>query len=362
MGDERQLEAEQRLVGALYPAGGEAQRLADPRQALQGRALGGYVGQFAQLAQSHGDVVVLADHGQAGRAAIHLLGLMHQGEAFDDALAPALAGVEIEQQGFLAPLGQCLLAIQFPVTEPDPLLQHLLQFRIALQDQPDGLFRDHQQHHLGLGDHRGGLLLAQQTGLFAEHLTLPQGRQRVLGIVLGAHHPHPALAHHIEPAVLPLVLGEDGAALVHPLDADAADDLFQLITLDLAAQIEQPGDETAGGVDRHIVGDEALGIRIACQDRLEHLMRKIQQFGLGGGPDGGLMAVALEHRDLGEHLPLLAHPHADLLAPLLHEHAHRTLLDHIEAFARVARIAHGVAEIEAERSWPGRRSAPAPPP
>ena len=106
---------------------------------------------------------------------------------------------------------------------------------------------------------------------------------------------------------------------------------------------------TAGGVDRYIVGHIAIGVDIARQDGLEYLVGKVEQFGLSRCPHRGLVFVAFEYRDLAEDLPLLAYPHADLFALLLREQAHRALLDHIEPFAGLPGVADGIAELKAQR-------------
>jgi hypothetical protein len=69
------------------PRAPKPERLAGARQAVQGRALRGHVRQLAQFAEGDVDAVVTAQHRQAGRAAIHLLGLLDQGKALDDLLA-----------------------------------------------------------------------------------------------------------------------------------------------------------------------------------------------------------------------------------------------------------------------------------
>jgi hypothetical protein len=53
---------------------------------------------------------VLADHREAGSAAVHLLGLLDPGKALDDLLAKLGPGLQIEHDRLLAPLGNLLLA------------------------------------------------------------------------------------------------------------------------------------------------------------------------------------------------------------------------------------------------------------
>ncbi|MNX97914.1 hypothetical protein D3C86_1302970 [compost metagenome] len=351
--DERQLKALQRVARALHTARGEAERLARARQAVQRGAGGGHVGQLAQLAQRHRYAVVPADHRQAGGAAIHLLGLLHQCEAPDHALAELRLGMEIEQHRPLAPLGQLLLAVQLAVYRADAFLQHLAQPHVALQDQLDRLLGNHQQPRIGFGDGRGDLLLPHHTGPFAEDLALAERGEREGVAVLLAHDPHRALPHHVEAAVVAAVLLEDGLAGRHTLHAHAAHGVFEFALVQLAAQIEQPRDEAASRADRHVAGDEGQRGRVAANHRLRHAARNRDQLGLARRPHGGLVPVLAQQGDIGKDLAGLAHAHADFLAVLLVEHAHRAGPDDENTLGRVAGIADRVAEAEGQRARAG---------
>ena len=346
VGDEGQVKTQQGLEGALHAAGGEAQRLAHPGQAVHGGPLGGHIGHLPQLAQGHGDPVVLADHGQAGRPAVHLLGLLHQRETLDDPLAQLRLGAEVQQRRSASALGDLLLALQLALGKTDPLLQHLTQLGVAAQDEVHGLLGDHQQHHIALGDGADRLLLAQQTGLLAEYLALGEGGQGVLDPVVVAHDLDRALAHHIETAVLAGVLLQDDPPGPHPLDANAAYEVLDLALLDLAAQIEQAGDEAARGADGHEGGDEGAGRLVAHQHRRQGRSGDEDQLGLGRGPRRGLVAGLLQGCDLGKDLAHLAHPHADLLALLLGEDAHGARFDDEQPLPPIARVEDRIPEVE----------------
>ncbi len=176
MHDERKVEPAQRIEGALHTSRGEADGFARACQAIQRRALRRNVGKFAQLAQRHADPIVLTDHRQACRSTVHLLGLLDPGEAPDDVLSQLRLGFKIDHQRGFALLGDLLLPLQLPVDDPDPLLQRLAHLRVAFENELHALLGDHEQSGIRAGDHRGGLLLAHQAGLFTEGFTLAQSR------------------------------------------------------------------------------------------------------------------------------------------------------------------------------------------
>jgi hypothetical protein len=344
VGDERHLEAEQRIEGALHAARGEAQRFADARQAVHGGALRRDVGHFAQLAERHGNAVVAADHGEAGGPAIHFLGLFDQRKAPDHFFAEFRPGMQIERDRQLAPFRQLLLAVEFLFEKAHALFQDLAQLRIALQQEMNGFLRNHQQRRIGQR-HRGRhLLLAHQAGFLAEYLALPQRRQRIVGALFAARQPDLAVADDVQPAVLAAILPQDFLAGGHALDADAAHELFQLAPADLAAQVEQLRDEAAGRADRDITGHVLLRRAVLCDQRNDGFARDEQQFGLQRRAHRRFMPVIAQHGDVGEDFAGLAHAHADFLAALLGENPDRSRLDDEQAAGRIAGIAHGVAE------------------
>ncbi|MDT4839877.1 hypothetical protein FQZ97_736810 [compost metagenome] len=348
MHDERQFEAHQRVARALHPARGEAQRLAGARQAVERSALRGHVGQLAQLAQRHRDAVVPADHRQAGRAAIHFLGLLDQAEAADQLFAQFGPGMQVQQHGTLAPLGQLLLPVQFAVERADAFFQHLAQARVAFQDQLHGLLGDDQQAHVGLGDGRCQLLLPHHAGAFAEDIALPKRRQGELAALFAAHHAHGALAHHVQAPVLAPVLLQDLFPCADALDAHAAHGIGQFLLVELAAQVEQPRDKAAGGTDRDIAGDKGQRGRVAGDHRLGHAARDHQQLGLARGTHRRLVPVLAQQRDIGKDLAGLAHAHADFLAVFFVEHAHGPRLDDKQPGRRVAGVADGIAKTKSQ--------------
>ncbi|MNV49218.1 hypothetical protein D3C71_1411660 [compost metagenome] len=65
------------------------------------------------------------------------------------------------------------------------------------------------------------------------------------------------------------------------------------------------------------------------------------------------MPVLAQQGDIGKDLAGLAHAHADFLAVLLVEHAHRAGPDDENTLGRVAGIADRVAEAEGQRARAG---------
>ncbi len=61
------------------------------------------------------------------------------------------------------------------------------------------------------------------------------------------------------------------------------------------------------------------------------------------------MRVVAHHRHLAEHLAGFAHAHADFLALLLGENAHRTAPDHVQSVARITGVVDRFAEFEVPR-------------
>ena len=198
------------VEGALHAARGEAQRLADARQAVQRGALSGDVGHFAQLAERHGDAVVLADHREAGGAAVHLLGLLDQREARMMRSPMARPRLQVEQQGRAcgarpASSGAPARARRTRCARPAPRAALGLRSRMSRPSSRGSPAAPRRSPPRRLA----GCSWRMQAGLLAEDLALAQRRQRVLLPSSLRSIAHLALAHHVETAVLAAVLLED---------------------------------------------------------------------------------------------------------------------------------------------------------
>ena len=121
MGDKGQLESQQRIVIALHAAGGEAQGLTDLRQTVQGGPFRGHIGHFPQFPPGNVELVVAADHGQAGSTAVLLFRLLDQGKTADKLLSELRFGAQVEHQGLPAPLRDLALALELTLGLAHPL-------------------------------------------------------------------------------------------------------------------------------------------------------------------------------------------------------------------------------------------------
>src|SRR5471032_1836480 len=141
MDDERQIETPQRLEGALNATRGKAQHFACSRETIKCRALGRDIGKLAELAERHGDLVVLADHRQTRSAAIHFLRLLDPCKAAYHPLAELLFRVQVEHGRQRAPLLQLFLALQLALNKSDAVIQHFAQLWIAFEHEVYCLLR-----------------------------------------------------------------------------------------------------------------------------------------------------------------------------------------------------------------------------
>ena len=103
---------------------------------------------------------MLADHREAGGAAIGFLRLLHQAEARQNPFADPGAIAQIHEDAPASSLRQLSLSFQFALGRLNSAFEKFPDLRLSLEDQAQGVLGNDQQHDFGFGDDRGGLFRA----------------------------------------------------------------------------------------------------------------------------------------------------------------------------------------------------------
>ncbi len=192
---------------------------------------------FPEPPHGDGDVVVTADHGQTGRPAVPLLGLLHQPEPADEVLTGAGPGPDIHQQLPRAETAQLPEAIHLPVHETNPRVDAAPESGQKIHQVDDRVPGHHQQD--GIHDRLGARLLGGriQTGPFSEDFAAAQGHDvPAIGLVHGQpDFPGPddeQVPHRFRILLEQLFSGPD----FH--DVDRFDDGLQFIAVHFGPAIE----------------------------------------------------------------------------------------------------------------------------
>ena len=271
--------------------------------------------------------------------------MLDQWKPFEHPFADAGLGAQIQAQWSIAPFEQLLLAFPFVLGELDAGPQRFLQLGIAFQDGAHGLLRDHQQHRVAGGPHGHRLRHVQQAGVLAEHLPMAQNSQGQLDAALHPNAAHRAPAHHVEPAVLKAILLQDGIPGRHLFDADAVDQLDEFVLIDLAAQLEQLTDETTGGIDAGLTGQQTADHRMTGQYRGDDIAGNEHQLGLAGSARGEFEAVVAQRGGFGQQLAGTTDPDTDVLAAFRGQQAHHAGFDDIQTQSRFPGRENRIAEV-----------------